>query len=134
MHGAKKMLWQMALEILSIGIICALLVGLRHLFPVAAGSDYKATFVAQVEAQSQSEVVAYRGPVDINLATAKQLMTLNGIGAALAGRIVDYRLSNGYFQTVDDILQVKGIGTAKLAVIRDYICVNSVDLTIYLAK
>lgn len=134
MHTAKKLIWQIALEMLSISLICALLIGLRHSFPVAVSADYKAAFVAQVEAQSQSEIVAYSGPVDINLATAEQLMTLNGIGKALADRIVSYRLNNGHFQTVDDIVYVKGIGTAKLAAIREYIDVDSDDLVIYLAK
>ena len=62
-------------------------------------------------------------PVDLNTADAARLDTLPGIGPAIAGAIVDWRLEHGPFRTVDDLLSVPGIGTAKLAALRDRVVV-----------
>ncbi len=48
--------------------------------------------------------------VNINTATQELLETLPGIGATTATAIIDYRLENGPFSTVDDLLKVPGIG------------------------
>ena|GEM_PF-1753258 len=50
------------------------------------------------------------GPLNLNTANAETLQALPGIGPALAERIVAYRLEHGPFQTVQDLLQVPGIG------------------------
>ena len=55
------------------------------------------------------------GPVDLNTATAEQLETLDGIGPVLAADIVQWRTDNGRFSSVDDLLDVSGIGEATLA-------------------
>jgi competence protein ComEA len=59
------------------------------------------------------------GPVDLNRATAEQLDALPGIGPATAKAILDHRTRNGRFRSVDDLLEVRGIGDAKLADLRD---------------
>lgn len=56
--------------------------------------------------------------VDINSATAEQLDALPGIGPATAQAIIDYRTEHGRFRSVDGLLEVRGIGEAKLAAIR----------------
>jgi len=53
------------------------------------------------------------GPISLNRASAKELESLDGIGPVLAARIVAYRKVNGPFLTVEDLLKVSGIGTAK---------------------
>ena len=58
------------------------------------------------------------GPVSINTATAAQLDTLPGIGPATAKAIVAYRSSKGPFARVEDLLNVPGIGPAKLDAMR----------------
>ena len=60
-------------------------------------------------------------PVNINIATKDQLMTLPGIGAAYAQRILDYRRVNGKFDKPEDLLNVEGIGTSSLVEILDLI-------------
>ena len=60
-------------------------------------------------------------PLNINTATADQLETLDGIGQVLAQRIVDYRNANGPFASVDDLLEVNGIGPGILETIRPQI-------------
>lgn len=59
------------------------------------------------------------GPVNINTATAEQLEELPGVGPAIAAAIVDERERRGRFAAVDDLLDVRGIGEAKLEQLRD---------------
>jgi competence protein ComEA len=63
------------------------------------------------------------GLINVNTATAEQLETLPGIGPVLAGSIVEYREQNGPFTSVDQLLEVSGIGEARLADIRDLVTV-----------
>lgn len=61
------------------------------------------------------------GKLNINTATAAELSVLTGIGEILAGRIIQYREDNGPYKTVDELLNVNGIGEGKLNKIFDYI-------------
>lgn len=63
------------------------------------------------------------GRVRINLATSIELETLPGVGPVLAARIIEFREERGPFTTVEDLLDVPGIGEAKLASLRDYLIV-----------
>jgi competence protein ComEA len=56
--------------------------------------------------------------VHLNSATVEQLDGLDGIGPALAARIVAWRSAHGGFQTVDDLGEVAGIGPARLEALR----------------
>lgn len=59
------------------------------------------------------------GPVDLNRAGAKELEALDGVGPSLSRRIVQLRdRKGGYFRSIDELLEVKGIGPATLARIR----------------
>lgn len=51
----------------------------------------------------------------INRASAKELEALDGIGPVLASRIINFRRENGPFATVEDLLNVPGIGTSTLS-------------------
>lgn len=64
---------------------------------------------------------AEAGLVSINRATAVELEALPGVGPVLAERIVAFRDENGGFEVVEDLLEVPGIGEAKLAAMRDQI-------------
>jgi competence protein ComEA len=58
------------------------------------------------------------GIVDVNSADATALETLDGIGPALAQRILAYRTAHGGFRTVNDLQNVAGIGPKKFAAIK----------------
>ncbi|MCU1508353.1 MAG: competence protein ComEA [Glaciihabitans sp.] len=53
--------------------------------------------------------------VSINTGTAAELETLPRVGPALAQRIIDWRTANGRFSSIDDLLNVSGIGEKTLA-------------------
>lgn len=63
------------------------------------------------------------GRVRLNLADAAELETLPGVGPVLAARIIAYREQNGPFTVVEDLLEVTGIGEAKLAALREAVLV-----------
>jgi len=50
------------------------------------------------------------GKVNINTATAEQLLELNGVGDTYAAKIVEFRQVNGPFKAPEDIMNVSGIG------------------------
>ena len=59
------------------------------------------------------------GKINLNTATEKELQELPGIGPAMSARIVEYRESNGAFQSIDDIKKVRGIGASKFEKLKD---------------
>jgi competence protein ComEA len=58
------------------------------------------------------------GPVDLNTATAEQLEALPGVGPATSKAILTYRANHGRFRSVTELLEVPGIGPAKLEALR----------------
>lgn len=62
--------------------------------------------------------------VDLNTATAQQLEALPGIGPSTASAILDERHRLGRFSSVDQLLEVRGIGDAKLGAVRDLVSVG----------
>lgn len=63
------------------------------------------------------------GLVNVNSAIATELEELPGIGEVIAQRIIDYRTENGPFATVDELVDVSGIGDAILESIRELVTV-----------
>lgn len=61
--------------------------------------------------------------ININTASAEELMTLDGIGEATAKKIITYRQEQGSFKTIDEIKEVSGIGDKKYEAIKDSITV-----------
>lgn len=62
--------------------------------------------------------------ININTATASQLESLTGVGPATARAIISYRTTKGPFAKVEDLLNVPGIGPAKLSAMRSEISVS----------
>jgi comEA protein len=62
--------------------------------------------------------------VNLNTATAEELTELPGIGEKVAARIVAYRKSNGDFQKVEEVMNVKGIGEKTFTKLRGHLSVE----------
>jgi comEA protein len=59
--------------------------------------------------------------LNLNQATSAQLQLLNGIGPKMALRIIEYRKANGGFKTIEQVMEVKGIGPKKFEKIKTYL-------------
>lgn len=79
---------------------------------------------AATAAPGEKTVASAQSPVDINRASLNELISLKGIGPALAGRIVAYRQEHGAFRRVEDLLEVKGIGPKLLARLKPHLKVS----------
>jgi competence protein ComEA len=80
----------------------------------------------QLVVSSESSVASFEGPtssslISLNQASASQLEDLPGVGPALAGRIVDWRIANGGFKAKEDLLNVAGIGDKLFASFKDLV-------------
>ena len=79
-------------------------------------SKYDATDIC-----SKSEV----SKVNINEDDATTLMSVNGITTSIASSIVSYRTENGIFNTIEQIMEVYGIGNATYHKIRNYVILHA---------
>ena len=59
--------------------------------------------------------------IDINHANQDELKQLPRIGPAMAGRIIEYRNTNGPFTSLDELKKVKGIGKKTFELIKPYL-------------
>ena len=57
--------------------------------------------------------------VNINTADEKALDSLPGIGPSMAKRIIEYRNTEGMFQSPEDLKKIRGIGEAKYEKLKD---------------
>lgn len=63
-------------------------------------------------------------PLDINLADLDDLMQIKGIGKVTAQNIINYRDDYGYFYSLDELLNVSGIGEKKLADLKKFVYIS----------
>ncbi len=68
-------------------------------------------------------------PIDLNAATFENLVLIDAISPKIAESIIEYRNINGDFTSVDQLIEVYGIGTATLEKIMPYFYVSAPDVT-----
>lgn len=74
-------------------------------------------------AQAQKQPPAK--PIDLNLANAKELQELPGVGPVTAQRIIEMRQKSGRFHRIEDLLAVRGISQKKLDAMRPYLTISA---------
>lgn len=86
---------------------------------VAAALALAITLSAGVAAAAAKPAPA--GKVNINSASVEQLSTVPGIGAKLAARIVEHRQKSGPFKSVQELMNVKGVGEKSFEKLQPYL-------------
>lgn len=74
--------------------------------------------------ESRTAAPAYAKKVDLNRATIQELQELPGVGPVLARRLVAHRQQGG-FKTVEDLMEVKGIGKKRFEQLRPLVGVGA---------
>lgn len=72
------------------------------------------SFEAGVRAYRATGLDEAIGPIDLNRSSEVDLQMLPGVGVVMAKKIIDYRRKNGYFQTIDELNNVVGVGPKRL--------------------
>ena len=67
------------------------------------------------------------GKINLNTATADQLTAVPGIGEKLAARIVEHRQKNGSFKSVQELMNVKGVGEKSLGKLEPFLSTGSAE-------
>ena len=89
----------------------------------AEPGDSKSTDASDSGLPSSSNTEVLSSKVNINTASASELITLDGIGESTAAKIIAYRQANGSFASIEEIKKVSGIGDRKYEAIKDRITV-----------
>jgi competence protein ComEA len=103
-----------------VNLAAVLVDGARVYVPRHGEEDIPALAEADAPSKSPdgSAIATESGPIDLNRATLEQLETLPGVGPSIAAAIVDHRERNGPFATVEELVDVRGIGPARLEQLR----------------
>lgn len=98
-------------------LLCGLLFGLNHSFSTANTEAVNSNQDVLIESQSHSDNKII---LDLNNVTAEELqLNLDGIGKNKAQKIIEYREKYGPFISVNQLLEVQGIGSSLLEHNRD---------------
>jgi len=86
-------------------VVSALVLSMSILFPLSWG-------------------IAANPKADLNSATLEQLESVNGIGHDTAEQILAHKKEHGAFQSMDDLLKVKGVGKVRLKALAEAFTVS----------
>jgi competence protein ComEA len=104
--------------------LAATVVDGSRVFIPAVGQEIPPEVPVSPDTDSSNGEPTADAPIDLNAADAAALEALPGVGPATAAAIVKHREDNGRFITVESLLDVRGIGEAKLEAMRDLVTVG----------
>ena len=109
-------------------VFCALLIGYNAFYvPDASLESFVETDQLSGNGEYSMEAEESSEKIHLNTASLEDLDTLQGIGPALAQRIIDYREEYGGFFRVEELKEVKGIGEVLFEQIRDSVTVEPAE-------
>ncbi len=76
-----------------------------------------------IPSSSNDSLNSSKSLININYASAAELENVPGIGPVTSEKIINYRIENGLFRKLDEILKVSGIGDKTYAKMKPYICI-----------
>ena len=108
---------------------------ISFIFPIVIGTYillcfYLLMFYPVKDKTPDSAIIVYKSEeelnrkTNINTATKRKLIKLEGIDEILANRIIQYREENGEFKSIEEIMNIYGIGKGKFNAIKDKISVT----------
>jgi competence protein ComEA len=105
-------------------LVTAFLLGLATALLAVHSYGYL-RYGARPTEQQRATTLTYQ--VDLNQAEEAELLQLPDIGENLASRIIDYRETHHGFRDIEELRNVRGIGTAKMAKLRPWVCVSPLE-------
>ncbi len=80
--------------------------------------------IIKIRRMEPEKLLIYSIPIELNRATKEELVALPGIGEILAARIIEYRRAKWGFSSLEELMEVKGIGRKKYERLRSFICLH----------
>ncbi|MGK5510692.1 helix-hairpin-helix domain-containing protein [Brevibacillus formosus] len=113
-----------AADLVQINLAAPLTDGAALVIPSKGATAPASASIGLVQSAASISTTGASAVINLNTATAEELMSLPGIGEARAKAIVDYRLKQGSFRSTDDLKQIEGIGEKMFARIKDRLVVQ----------
>lgn len=111
-------------DLVQINLAAPLTDGAALVIPAKGATAPVSASIGLVQSAASVSTTGASTVVNLNTATAEELMSLPGIGEARAKAIVDYRSKQGPFRSADDLKQIEGIGEKMFARIKDRLVVK----------
>lgn len=114
--------------LISLGLFMAsLLIGYNAFFTPQMPSLVKnaGDIIADKHKKDDTSKHSKSGLININTASEEELIeNLNGIGPAMAKKIIEYRENNGGFSSIEELMNIKGIGEKKFEKLKGSVTVE----------
>ena len=94
------------------------------MFRNVSSSVLALVLVTVLAAAAAAPVAAQTGVVNINTADASELALLPRVGPSVSGRIIQFREDNGPFESVEDLMLVRGIGEKTFALLEPHVTIS----------
>jgi competence protein ComEA len=112
----------MRLLVLSVSLATLAFVSCRSREPTT--NSPAAISGSQVEKASGTELKSQKPCLNLNIATAEELIKLPGVGDVIAKRIIDYRKRHGPLQRPEEIIIIEGFSERRYRAIAALVCVE----------